>query len=440
MFRAGGSVAELDTNLPVLLFRTNHYPLHHGTLAAVRSLGRAGIEVHALLEGRANPASRSRYLRGSHALGPCPADALALLRHLARVAERIDSPALLIPMDDAAALFAAERRPALESYFHMPEMSRSPGDVADKSQLLATCLDEGIPVPPSLVVSAPEMTKAELGALGFPLIAKWSRPWMLPPGAPSTRMVANHREVATMLFLSSAPGYRAAGPVIFQKIIGDTRHDWFFQGYFDHESNLVFGGVGRKRLAYPRKTGATVVGEWLPNTRLERHVLTLVKRLRYTGPADLDFRYDQQNDAYSLLDYNPRLGAQFRLFTDRQGTDLIRVTHLLGSGRPVPPAQPVFGRKLLVENRYLPLMARTPSHGFAALHECELAWLATDDLAPMSTLVRQSLRVAAGKAARRIAKAEGVSRYFTPIPNASPGMPDRSDSSSAAGSAADVAP
>lgn len=404
---------EFDAELPVLLFRTNHYPLHHGTLAAVRSLGRAGIDVHALLEGPASPSSRSRYLRRAHALGPRPSDAPALLGHLARVADRVGRPALLIPLDDAAALFSADHRCELEGRFRLPGMSHAPAGVADKSALLERCRREGIPVPSSFVPDAPDVTEADLDVLGFPLIAKWARPWMLPRGVRGTTLVTGLREARALVHLSYARDHRAAGPIIFQRIVGDTRHDWFFQGYFDGGSNLLFGGVGKKRLAHPRRTGATVVGEWLPNPRLERHVRSLAKRLRYTGPADLDFRYDQRDDTYSLLDYNPRLGAQFRLFTDRGGMDLVRVMHLVASGRPVPPSRPAFGRKIVVENHYLPLMAAAPAQGLAALRESELAWLAADDLAPMSALVRQSLRVVARKAVDRVPAAVSLARQLT---------------------------
>ncbi|RMI39637.1 ATP-grasp domain-containing protein [Actinomadura harenae] len=410
----------------MLLFRTNHYPLHHGTLAAVRSLGRAGIEVHALLEGRASPVSRSRYLSGAHAFGPHPADAPGLIGHLARVAGHIGRPPLLIPMDDAAALFSADHRNTLAGLFRLPGMSRAPADVADKSALLECCRRVGVPVPSSHVPAGPHVSPDDLDALGYPVIAKWSRPWMLPRGARSTTLAHDLREARALLRLSFTPDHRAAGPVIFQQIVGDTRHDWFFQGYFDDESNLLFGGVGKKRLAYPRRTGATVVGEWLPNPRLERHVRALARRLGYTGPADLDFRYDQRDDTYSLLDYNPRLGAQFRLFTDRGGKDLVRVLHLLASGRPVPPVRPVYGRKILVENHYLPLMAATRPHGLAALRDCELAWLAADDLAPMTTLVRQSLRVAARKAVRGLPTAGGIARRLTRRSSDEPDMPDTS--------------
>lgn len=55
---------------PALLVRLDRNPLHHGTLGAVRSLGRAGIEVHALVESASSPVTRSRHLHAAHTVPP----------------------------------------------------------------------------------------------------------------------------------------------------------------------------------------------------------------------------------------------------------------------------------------------------------------------------------------------------------------------------------
>jgi len=47
--------------------------------------------------------------------------------------------------------------------------------------------------------------------------------------------------------------------------------------------------------------------------------------------------------AYHLLDFNPRPGAQFRLFTDRAGTDVVRAQHLDLTGRAVPAGVAAYG-------------------------------------------------------------------------------------------------
>jgi len=43
---------ELDRSVPALLLKLGNYPLHHGGVGVVRSLGRCGVDVYAVTEGR----------------------------------------------------------------------------------------------------------------------------------------------------------------------------------------------------------------------------------------------------------------------------------------------------------------------------------------------------------------------------------------------------
>ncbi len=98
--------------------------------------------------------------------------------------------------------------------------------------------------------------------------------------------------------------------------------------------------------------------------------------LGYRGILDLDFRRCGTTGRYHLLDFNPRPGAQFRLFTDTAGLDVVRALHLDLTDRPLPDGEPRPGRTFVVEN-YAPLSALRP-----APDGRELAWHAPDDRAP----------------------------------------------------------
>lgn len=56
----------LDTRVPAVLLRIDRNPFHHGTLGAVRSLGRAGIEVHVVADSTGSPVGKSRFVRRLH--------------------------------------------------------------------------------------------------------------------------------------------------------------------------------------------------------------------------------------------------------------------------------------------------------------------------------------------------------------------------------------
>ena len=54
------SVSPFDTRVPAALLRIDRNPFHHGTLGAVRSLGRAGVEVHVVAMDDAGAITVSR--------------------------------------------------------------------------------------------------------------------------------------------------------------------------------------------------------------------------------------------------------------------------------------------------------------------------------------------------------------------------------------------
>ncbi|MBE1531763.1 putative ATP-grasp superfamily ATP-dependent carboligase [Actinomadura algeriensis] len=400
----------LDSGLPVLLLRTDHNLFHHGTLGVVRSLGRAGVPVHAVLEGRRNPVSRSRHLHRAHPWAPPAQRPSALLGHLRMIGERIPGgPALLLPMDDAGAIFAAEYADALAPRFAVPPQDPDvPRRVADKARLLAACEEHDVPAPQARVPATPDDVHDAVKALDLPIIAKWARPWLLPRGLRSTTLVHDAADVHR-LFASAAD--HDAGPLVLQRRIPPDGGDWFFQGYFDSAGACLYGGVGRKHLAHPPQAGHTVAGEWVDNPELYEHAVHIVRTLGCRGLVDLDFRRDTGTGDYRLLDFNPRIGAQFRLFTDARGLDLARVLHLDQSGRGVPSARPAIGRNLLVENHYL-RQALGPRPRTGALRPLraadELAWYAGDDLRPFLAMGRQSALRAAERL--RAARRDGPSR------------------------------
>lgn len=385
----------LDPGLPVLLLRTDRNFFHHGTLAAIRSLGRAGVPVHAIMEGRANPASRSRYLHRGEPWAPPAEHPADLLDHLRAIGDRIGRRTLLVPMDDAGAIFTAEHADELRPRFVVPRQDPDvPRRVADKARLQEACEKYGITCPPSRTPESAADVDDAAAALGLPLIAKWARPWRLGRGLRSTTLVGTlgelHRLFAATRDRDPDGG---AGPLILQRRVPPSGGDWFFHGYFDENLDCLYGATGFKHLAHPPQAGHTVSGEWVANAELERLAVRIVRLLGCRGLVDLDFRLDAGSGGYHLLDFNPRIGAQFRLFTDRNGLDLARVLHLDQSGRRVPDARPAFGRTLLVENHYLQQSAGRALLRAGTLRPLraadEFAWYARDDLPPFLALGRR---------------------------------------------------
>lgn len=388
-----------DSRVPAVLVRLDPNPFHHGTLGAARSLGRAGIAVHAVVESLSSPVVRSRYLHGAHArpAEPSPAE---LTRLLLRIADRLpgssSQPALLVPLDDITALSLAECRPELAARYLLPDQSPEQlARVADKAQLAETCRALSLPHPRTELPTTADEAAAMAWSLGLPVIAKWSRPWLLPVGAGlrSTTIVGSLTEVRELYARTPQAGSR----LLLQELLPAGRDlDWFFQGYVDSAGGCSTGATGRKERSWPDGAGLTAVGRWTANPVVDTMSRELLAALGYRGVCDLDFRLDRTTGAYHLLDFNPRPGAQFRLFADRDGLDVVRAMHLDLTGRTVPAHSPSYGRRFVVENyatlSYLvsPRRRYAPEPGVARplAEQIEAAWFAADDLAPAFAMLR----------------------------------------------------
>ncbi|MFI6248120.1 ATP-grasp domain-containing protein [Streptomyces sp. NPDC051016] len=388
----------LDIRVPAVLLRIDRNPFHHGTLGAVRSLGRAGVDVHVVADSTGSPVRKSRFVRQLHpppAPGASPAEIVAVLR---RVAARVARPAVLIPMDDASAIAVGRHREDLTPAYLLPQQPATlPERVADKAELAEVCAAAGIPYPRTLVPDSAEQAAAAAWRLGLPVVAKWSRPWLVPAGSGlrSTVVVRSAREARELYLRTEEAGSR----LLLQEFLPPgTDRDWFFHGYADRTGTVRAGGPGRKQRAWPRGAGLTAVGLWTPNPQVEALAERLTDELGFRGIFDLDFRRCGTTGRYHLLDFNPRPGAQFRLFADSAGLDVVRALHLDLTHRPPAAGAPLAGRAFVVEN-YAPLSALRP-----APRGRELAWSAPDDRGPGLAMWALWCRHVAGRLLARLCR------------------------------------
>ncbi|WP_328942852.1 ATP-grasp domain-containing protein [Streptomyces sp. NBC_00250] len=435
-----------DTSVPTVLVRLDRNPFHHGTLGAVRSLGRAGIPVHAVIESSTSPVARSRYLRSARA-SPETTSSTGLAGLLHGIADEVaaetatesaDDPStslVVLPLDDVSALALARRRAELSPRFLLPHQTEEQLlRVADKAALAETCADLGLPHPRTELPVDADEAAAMAWSLGLPVVAKWSRPWLLPAGGGlrSTSIVRSLSEVRELYARTPEAGSR----LLLQRLLPAGRDlDWFFHGYVDTEGRCTTGATGRKERSWPDGAGLTAVGRWTANPAVDRTARELCDALGYRGVCDLDFRLDRSTGAYHLLDFNPRPGAQFRLFTDPDGLDVVRALHLDLTGRPVPPYSPAYGRRFVVEN-YAALSLLTSPHrraadgggGGGAPRWTEYAWCAADDPGPAFAMGRAWLGHLLRKALTAL---RGLlrSRRARPAPASPPAPPPARSSS-----------
>src|SRR6202035_292533 len=173
---------------------------------------------------------------------------------------------------------------------------------------------------------------------------KLTTPWQ---GGDTLRSTSIIRSAADLDEAYRAFERENAGLMLQEYIPGGPGQDWFFHGYCGADSACRPAFTGVKDRSYPAHAGLTSLGHSARNIPLRDQVTSLLSELSYRGITDLDLRFDRRDGQYKLLDFNPRLGAQFRLFQTTAGVDVATAAYLDLTGAAIPEGAPVAGRRFV---------------------------------------------------------------------------------------------
>ena len=334
-----------DVSTPVLVLSLGT----HGPLGIIRSLGRLGVPMYAVGGSWPDVGGCSRYCRQVFRCEFPQAQPGRLLEVLRKAGRAIGRQSILIPTSDDTAVFAADHAGVLREFFLLPEQCSSlPRALASKKEAHALARTHGIPTPDVMFFqSRTDVANFAKGAT-YPIMLK------AIDGARCSRrtgvtmlIVRSPRELMEKYDQLEDP---AEPNLMLQEYIpGEDDTVWMFNGYFNRDSECLFGMTGKKIRQSPVARGITSLGICLKNPVVEETTVRFMKALGYRGILDIGYRYDARDCQYKLLDVNPRIGCTFRLFVAENGMDAARALYLDLTGQPVPPSTPREGRKWLVE-------------------------------------------------------------------------------------------
>jgi D-aspartate ligase len=338
------SATKGSSPFPVLILKTGHYPLHHGGLGIIRSLGSLGVPVFTVVEDRFAPAAASKYLKGTFVWDTRDLPRSRLLEGLERIGRQLKQPTILIPTDDAGAILIAEEALTLRQWFLFPEVrSDIPRSLADKSRLQALCRQLEVPYPQAISPNTISELYEYIDAAAFPVVVKPAKPWLKPNVKAS--IVYSPKE---LLDFYRRSGEQIRSNLLIQEHIPDGE-DWLFNGYCSSTSECLAAFTGRKLRSFPPHLGSATLARSVTNPALLRQAEALIKAIPYAGIMDVDYRFDKRDGQYKLLDFNPRVGAQFRLFEDSERIDVARALYRDLTGQAVRRCPQTDERVLVVE-------------------------------------------------------------------------------------------
>ena len=383
----------IDTSTPAVVLAVHD----HNGLGQVRTLGRLGVEVWITHPPGRLPATRSRYAAGRRFpwdMNGVSAD--RTVEHLLEVVgPAIGRRAVLLPSDDESAVLIAEHAEVLSPWFIAPTPPPDlPRRLVDKHGLFELCAAAGVPCPATSAPRSDAEVEAFLRDATFPVVAKARVGYRLRGLSDHATYICHSADEAREAVAALSAGDEP-NAVLHEYLPGGPDAVWVYHAYVDREGRPCPSRVGNRLREYPVDTGLTTFGINRPNEAVRAAGDALVQQIGYRGIVDLDFRLDPRDGRYKPLDFNPRPGANFRLFTDDSDIDVVRAAYLDLTDQRVHPGQPHTGRKWMVEHwdlvgarKYIRsgrMSARAYTRSLRGVQET--AWWAADDPVPFGAML-----------------------------------------------------
>jgi D-aspartate ligase len=294
-------------------------------LAAIRSLGRAGVPVLALDHRRGALGFRSRY--ATPMLCPDPQDEEAFVSFLAELSGELGGPAPVFPTHDEPlnAIARAGNRLAEGFLFPFPPWEVLRRIQSKRSQLQAAT-QAGIAVPRWSTKSS------AADELGYPVLVKPSSTEGFKRRFGRQAFRCETREEVDDAFIK-AEQYE---PLVQELVPGGDEQLYTLGSYLAADGEPLGLFCGRKLRQTPPGVGTCRVGEAVWVDEVVDQGLRLLRELGHTGLSQVEFKRDPRDGSYRLMEVNPRLW-QWHGLAAACGVDLPRIAYedLVGD-RPAP--------------------------------------------------------------------------------------------------------
>jgi D-aspartate ligase len=298
-------------------------------LAAIRSLGRAGVRVLALDHRPSALGFRSRY--AEPVLTPDPQDEEAFVSFLAEL--ELDASAPVFATHDEPLNAIGRAAPALGDRFLYP-FSRWEvlSQIQSKRLQLEAAGAAGVPVPRTAHPRSPEEARAAAEELGWPVLVK-------PSSTEGFKRRFGRQAFRCETPAEVAQAYRDAeeyAPMVQEAIPGGDGELYTLGSYVAEGGEALGLFCGRKLRQTPPGIGTCRVGEAVWVNEVVEQGLELLRALGFHGLSQVEFKRDPRDGAYKLMEVNPRL-FQWHGLAAACGVDLPLIAYRDLTGERIEP-------------------------------------------------------------------------------------------------------
>lgn len=282
-------------------------------LAVVRALGRAGLPVRGFDHEPNEYGFRSRF--GQHAVSPHPRAAAQLTAFLIERARSFGGRPILYSTSDAFVAYVSERRDELQPYFRLALPPRESVSVAiNKAAMYAFASDAGVPIPCTHTPQTLDDVARLSTRVAYPVVVKplighlWRETYR---GDKAIRV----DEGAALMELFRQILAAGQSALVQSLVTGANTNHYKVCGYFDGNGQARAMICMRKIRQHPVEFGVGTLMETVIEPEVRELGLRLFRALNWRGPGSIEFKRDDRDGCWKLIELNPRLWQQHALAT-----------------------------------------------------------------------------------------------------------------------------
>ena len=308
-------------------------------LSAARSLGRSGLEVVIAAAKINQTFKRSRYVERTENLEE--KEDAAIASHLMELPKPHERPFLLATGDRYALLVARFQNQLKSKYCFVCPSYVAIEAIIDKAKLYETAKRNGFPHPKFSVVRESTDVDEAIANIPTPCYVKpaLAHEWRLIKPSKLER-ADNEGQLRRILDRFIEAGLVA---IPMEIIPGDDGDVVSLSTYIDGSGRPLGWRTKRKLRQYPVNAGDASAQEVCDQPDVAELGLRLLSITGHRGPATVEFRRDQRNGRFVLMEINARTILGQEMIT-RSGLDVPLIAYHDAKGTPVPamgPARPI---------------------------------------------------------------------------------------------------
>jgi predicted ATP-grasp superfamily ATP-dependent carboligase len=336
-------------------------------LGIARSLGDKSIPVIGLSAHRRIYGNYTRYAKTLF----CPDsrhEPEALAEFLVRLGRGLHPRGVLFPTRDDDLMFLDRFRKDLEPYFSL---------VIPDSLVLKASLDKwsttewarraGVPAPGAWMVENPEDLERAGRGVRYPCVLKPLSAHLWRQGN-NWDLVGARKAVAIHSFEELCAEYksvaRADSRALVQEMVPGADDCLLIAAcYMDRKCRWTAGFNTQKILQIPEGFGTGCIVQSVERPELFERTKRLLETMRFSGVAEVEYKWDAAEREYKLIEINPRPWDQHRL-GNAAGVDLIYLAYCDHAGLPIPQlGEPQSGHKWVAEDALVTATLRSLKNG-----------------------------------------------------------------------------